>query len=272
NGAIPLGQYTATVSGIGNNNVVTATISIPDEGYNGLGFRQHPVEPNWDDDEWYEITVTRIKYRRYTVDGFEPIVTFDRFVFLSVAQSTPVKNIRYIIVRSPGGNTFGAGGKDVNVDPEKYYYYSLYYGFMMDVPWGQPVAATRSVKIPSDATDAKASADAAASRTIYNGQSAAYWAYQASLAAQNPAPTITRVQGLNNATCTTGTTFSVVVQAAGATECRAKVDNGAWTGWVPIGSPVMVTGITLTGAHTIYVEARGSTGATATGQMMMFKL
>ncbi|MFZ5898329.1 MAG: hypothetical protein ACOYU7_03960 [Bacillota bacterium] len=131
-------------------------------------------------------------------------------------------------------------------------------------------ASADSAKIES--INAKNAANVAVANTSYNGQSAAYWAYQASLAAQNPAPTITKVQGLNNATCTAGTTFSIVVQAAGATECRAKVDNGSWTGWMPVGSPVTVTGITQPGAHTVYVEVRNAAGVVATGQMMMFKL
>ncbi|MFZ5898328.1 MAG: DUF6273 domain-containing protein [Bacillota bacterium] len=85
-------------------------------------------------------------------------------------------------------------------------------------------------------------------------------------------PMIQKVATANAATCTQGTSIPVIVQASGATEFRARADTGSWTAWTPVGSSVTVTGITGTGAHVIYVEARNSAGTTATGHLTVFKL
>ncbi len=231
-GSIPSGNYVASISGHGRNDVVTATISIPNQGYNGLGF-YHSGE---DDDEYYDITVTHIKYRQYTVDGFESTITYDRHVLLSVIQDTPVNGMRYVITRSPkdynkSRNKYYNGNKDDNVDPEKYYHYSLYYGFQMDNPAGPPI--TKSVKIPSDATDAKneavaaklkaqdaklaadaardaanaakfsasaahTDAEKAANRTIYSGKSAARWGHDSYNKASDAAGDATYIRRQQN--------------------------------------------------------------------------
>ncbi|SHE97083.1 hypothetical protein SAMN02745218_01174 [Desulfofundulus australicus DSM 11792] len=85
-------------------------------------------------------------------------------------------------------------------------------------------------------------------------------------------PVILRISGYNGATCTTGSTFNVVVQAPGATEFRVKADTGSWSAWTPVSGYATATGITGNGAHTIFVEVRNAAGATASGQMTMFKL
>jgi hypothetical protein len=64
----------------------------------------------------------------------------------------------------------------------------------------------------------------------------------------------------------------VTVEAANAAEFRAKVDGGAWSAWTPVSSPITLTGLTAYGAHTVYVEARNASGATAAGQMVVFRL
>ncbi len=66
------------------------------------------------------------------------------------------------------------------------------------------------------ANNAKASADIAVNQTTYSGQSAAYWAYVASVNAGTDtiAPTIKKVQGQNGATCTTSSSFTVVITAS----------------------------------------------------------
>jgi len=66
------------------------------------------------------------------------------------------------------------------------------------------------------ANNAKASADMAVNQTTYSGQSAAYWAYVASVNAGTDtiAPTIKKVQGQNGATCTTSSSFTVVITAS----------------------------------------------------------
>lgn len=86
------------------------------------------------------------------------------------------------------------------------------------------------------------------------------------------APVLLKVSGYNGATCTIGTTFNVVVQAPGATEFRVKADTGSWSSWVPVSGYATATGITGTGAHTVFVEARNSAGAVTSGQMTVFKL
>lgn len=85
-------------------------------------------------------------------------------------------------------------------------------------------------------------------------------------------PQILKVSGRNNATCTRTTSFDVVIQASGATEFRVKADTGSWSAWVPVGSYATTTGMSETGAHTIYVEARNAAGAVATAQMTVFKI
>lgn len=85
-------------------------------------------------------------------------------------------------------------------------------------------------------------------------------------------PQIIKVNGRNGATATVNTTFDVVIQTTGATEFRARVENGSWSNWVPVGSHTTVTGISGTGARTIQVEARNAAGTTAAGQMTVFKL
>jgi len=88
----------------------------------------------------------------------------------------------------------------------------------------------------------------------------------------NLAPQILKISGLNGATCTTGSTFSVVVDAVGATEFRVKADTGSWSSWTSVGSPATAAGISGSGAHTIYVEVRNAGGTVSSGQMVVFKL
>jgi hypothetical protein len=88
-------------------------------------------------------------------------------------------------------------------------------------------------------------------------------------------PTILSIKGYNGATCTTGSTFSATVQAfdnSGVLEFRVKADTGTWSDWVPISSYNTAGGVTGTGAHTLTVEVRDSTGNVSTGNMTFFKL
>ncbi|WP_041282925.1 hypothetical protein [Desulfofundulus kuznetsovii] len=136
-----------------------------------------------------------------------------------------------------------------------------------------------------NAANAKTSADTAAARVwdSVESKSAAQLAKeardkanQALIAITNlqnsMAPMILKISGYNGATCTTGSTFNVVVQAPGATEFRVKADTGNWSAWTPVSGYATATGITGNGAHTIFVEVRNAAGATASGQMTMFKL
>ncbi|GEA14823.1 hypothetical protein E308F_10650 [Moorella sp. E308F] len=138
-------------------------------------------------------------------------------------------------------------------------------------------AATNAQNAYNAANAAKTSAAAAAANTIYNGQSAAYWAYQAAQSgADTTPPVIQKVQGLNGATCTTTGTFSVVVQAtdnrAGQLQARAQVDGGAWTGWYNIpGNAIPVT-LSSSGAHTITVEVKDLAGNTSQATITAFRI
>lgn len=85
-------------------------------------------------------------------------------------------------------------------------------------------------------------------------------------------PQILKVRGLNGATATRTNTFSVTVEAANATEFRAKVDGGTWSAWTPVSSPLTLAGFDAYGAHTVYVEVRNASGATSAGQMTAFRL
>lgn len=149
-GANPRGTLLTTVSGGYQNRSKTLTINVPDDGSNGLGFNawvRDTYHSETDDECNFDITVTKIKYRIYSVDGFEPVVTYDRYVLFSVIQDTPVTNMRYIVTRTPrdvsrSTNEYSQGTEDMNVDPEKYYHYYLYYGFHMDDPTGSYIEKT----------------------------------------------------------------------------------------------------------------------------------
>jgi len=149
-------------------------------------------------------------------------------------------------------------GEFTQIGPED----SSYYKLSVDVADNATVNATKTAanNAYSAANAAKASADIATSKatlaaanTTYNNQSAAYWAYMA----QNMAPTITNVQGLNYATCTTGTEFTLIISASDngpASNLRYRVEcNGYDSGWVN-NSTLTITGLTTTGAKTATVK------------------
>jgi hypothetical protein len=84
------------------------------------------------------------------------------------------------------------------------------------------------------------------------------------------APVITKTIGLNGATCTKTSIFTVTIQASGADEYRAKLDSGSWTVW-GTSKNITLGGLT-NGAHTINVQARNSNGVVAESSMVVFKL
>lgn len=133
---------------------------------------------------------------------------------------------------------------------------------------GNVLAAARS---------ANAQATAAADRTLYNGQSAAYWAYLASQGGVDVTPpVIEKLRGKNGATATTTGTFEVEVTArddrTGQLQARARVDNGAWTGWYSVPQNRVPVTISNTGAHTITVEVKDPAGNTSQATMTAFRL
>lgn len=138
-------------------------------------------------------------------------------------------------------------------------------------------AATNAQNAYNVANNAYNAANTAASQTIYNGQSAAYWAYQAAQGgADTTPPTIQKVQGLNGATCTNTGIFYVVVQAtdnrAGQLQAHAQVDGGAWTGWYNIPASAIPVTLSSTGAHTITVEVKDAAGNIAQATMIAFRI
>ncbi|MTI82375.1 MAG: hypothetical protein FH756_00440 [Firmicutes bacterium] len=89
-------------------------------------------------------------------------------------------------------------------------------------------------------------------------------------------PSIMSVKGYNGATCTTGTTFKVVVKASDnssdSLEFRVKADSGSWSNWTSISNYAVATGISGGGAHTINVEVRDQAGNAANDTMTVFKI
>jgi len=84
------------------------------------------------------------------------------------------------------------------------------------------------------------------------------------------APTITKVSGLNGATCTKTSSFTVVIDASGASEYRAKVDSGSYTPWTT-SKNITLSNIS-NGVHNIDVQVRNTNGAIAEGSMTIFRL
>lgn len=121
----------------------------------------------------------------------------------------------------------------------------------------------------NSADAAKSSADLAASRTLYNGQSAAYWAYQAAQAANTP-PVITKIQGLNGATCTRGTSFTLIVTASDngpPSNLRYRVTCDSYdSGWSS-SNILTVTGLSVPGAKTATVMVSDNPNAPDSGNI-----
>ncbi|MCL6557716.1 MAG: hypothetical protein K6U74_02725 [Firmicutes bacterium] len=148
----------------------------------------------------------------------------------------------------------------------------------------------------TNAADAKTSADTAASRvwdlsesksaatlakesrnyaqtavnnTSYNSQSAAYWAY---LSAQNAAPVINKVQGQNGATCTSGSSFTVVISATPSSGVSYRVTCGTFdSGWTVSNTVTVNSGI-VSGANTATVQVKNAAGTTAQTTFTFFKI
>ncbi|MBE3573773.1 MAG: hypothetical protein IMW95_12645 [Moorella humiferrea] len=129
----------------------------------------------------------------------------------------------------------------------------------------------------TNAQNAYNAANTAANQTIYNGQSAAYWAYQAAQGGTDTTPpTIQKVAGQNGATCTSTGTFYVVVQATdnrtGQLQARAQVDGGTWTGWYNIPQNAIPVSLSSVGAHTITVEVKDAAGNSSQATMTAFRV
>ena len=143
----------------------------------------------------------------------------------------------------------------------------------------------------SKSNDAKNNSATAANRTYYSGKSSARWGYDnySKIAAventvnnldsemdvintkvtnignslstgDSTPPTLLSIQGYKNATCTTTSKFSVVVDASdptGPVEFRVRTDTGPWSNWITVGDNyATATGITGSGAHLLHVEIR----------------
>ncbi len=142
-------------------------------------------------------------------------------------------------------------------------------------------ARAQALSATSEATVAKNNAalaidkaQIAVDQTIHNGQSAAQWAYLATL--DTAPPTINEVKGRNEATCTTSGTFYVVVNATdnkpGQLQAQARVGEGAWTGWVSIPQNTIAVALPSVGAHTITVNVKDAAGNISTSSMTAFRI
>jgi len=126
------------------------------------------------------------------------------------------------------------------------------------------------------ANNAATQATNAANNTVYNSQSAAYWAYLAANNAEtDTTPPTIKLTGLNGATCTTNSSFIVVVSASdnksGQLSAQAKVGSGAWGSWTNVPGNLAVTLPTI-GAHTITVQVKDAAGNISTANMTAFRL
>lgn len=83
-------------------------------------------------------------------------------------------------------------------------------------------------------------------------------------------PVIQSVRGANNATATTSGSFTVEIEAYGATEYRAKSDVTSWTAWTT-NNTITINGIG-TGVKKITVEARNAAGKISSKSMTIFSL
>ena len=130
----------------------------------------------------------------------------------------------------------------------------------------------------SNALDSYNKANEAAINTIYNNQSAAYWAYLAAnnINVDDTPPVIQKLSGANGATCTTKSSFSVVVNASdnkpGQLQARAKVDSGSFGSWVNIPQSAISVTLSTSGAHTITVEVKDAAGNVSSATMIAFRI
>ena len=91
-------------------------------------------------------------------------------------------------------------------------------------------------------------------------------------------PRVLEARGLNGATCTTNSTFDVVVDAednissSGSIKFRVKADSGTWSGWVPITESNTATGISGFGIHSMMVEVRDEAGNISSKNITVFRL
>lgn len=116
-------------------------------------------------------------------------------------------------------------------------------------------AASAAQAAEAASIQAKNLAQEAKNNTVYQGQSAAYWAYQAAQAANTP-PVITKIQGLNGATCTRGTNFTLVVTASDngpPSNLRYRAVCGSFdSGWLST-NQITITGLSAPGPKTAAV-------------------
>jgi len=160
-------------------------------------------------------------------------------------------------------------------------------------------AETAAIDAKTEAADAKSAANTASARVwdTTTGKSAASLAREARDKANNveakinnvqteindiknivtniqnsATPHIQKISGRNGATCTRTSSFDVTIQASDAVEFRVKSDSGTWSNWASLDNYATATGLSSPGVYTIFIEAKSPSGATAMGQMMVFKL
>lgn len=130
-------------------------------------------------------------------------------------------------------------------------------------------SASNAFLIAYDAYDA---AYDAANNTTYNGESAAYWAYQASTIV----PEIQSVKGVNDATCTTTSTYSANVTISPGDDVTYTLDSIAGPGTANFssnGNTLTVSSIRSSGAYTVnFTATYAPSGKTSKGSFTFFKI
>jgi len=85
-------------------------------------------------------------------------------------------------------------------------------------------------------------------------------------------PTITKVQGQNSATCTTGSTFTVVISATPSSGASYRVTCGSFdSGWVS-NNTITITSDIVSGANTATVQVKNTASSTAQTTFTFFKV
>ncbi|OPY63697.1 MAG: hypothetical protein A4E56_00420 [Pelotomaculum sp. PtaU1.Bin065] len=130
-------------------------------------------------------------------------------------------------------------------------------------------AATNATSANSAANNAALYAINAANNTTYNGQSVAY---MTSMISYNMYPTIEKVQGKNGSTCTTGSSYTVVIASNPSSGVSYRVTCNSYdSGWVSNNNIVISSGI-VSGANTATIRVRNNMGNESSTTLTFFKI
>jgi len=130
-------------------------------------------------------------------------------------------------------------------------------------------AAANATNANSAANNAALYAINAANNTTYNGQSVAY---MTSMISYNMYPSIEKVQGKNGSTCTTGSSYIVVIASNPSSGVSYRVTCNSYdSGWVSNNNIVISSGI-VSGANTATIKVRNNMGNESSTALTFFKI